>query len=115
MSGTLLLLGGLGAVSGGVALGARAVTGRASQRKVIDTRLDAIEQNYGPGVAKAQPQAESFTDRVLMPSLGRLGGLGHRLTPDGLVGKLHRSLALAGNPPLWPVERIMQVKGLGLL
>lgn len=114
MSQTMLLIGGLGGVYGGVALGARALR-RPSDRKLAQARLTAVEAAYGPGeTTKAAPE-ESFGDRVLKPLALRLGRIGHRLTPDGLVARMHKSLALAGNPPGWPVERLMQVKGIGLV
>ncbi|MFC6411109.1 type II secretion system F family protein [Planobispora longispora] len=49
------------------------------------------------------------------PAGGRFGTLARRLTPAGMVARMNRSLTYAGNPPKWPVERVMQAKGLGLL
>nr|BFE89157.1 hypothetical protein GCM10020093_117590 [Planobispora longispora] len=52
---------------------------------------------------------------MLRPLAGRFGTLARRLTPAGMVARMNRSLTYAGNPPKWPVERVMQAKGLGLL
>jgi tight adherence protein C len=42
----------------------------------------------------------------------RLGGIGRALTPTGTVARLRRQLDYAGNPPLWPAERIVQTRGV---
>ncbi|MGI5169996.1 type II secretion system F family protein [Spirillospora sp. CA-253888] len=106
----MVLLVGLAALYGGIALAVVVLAGR---RRISGGRIDALVRLYG---AEEPPEAaaEPFADRVLAPLLRRLGRVGRRLSPAGLVARLHRSLALAGNPPRWPVERVMQVKGVGL-
>ncbi|WP_051713259.1 type II secretion system F family protein [Spirillospora albida] len=107
----MLLLAGLAALYGGIALALLA--GRRS-RRVPERRLASLRHVYGPPEPAAEPEAEPFGDRVLAPLAARLGRIGRRLTPAGLIARLHRSLALAGNPPSWTVERVMQAKGAAL-
>ena len=47
-----------------------------------------------------------FSDRVLMPLLGRAQGLGRRLTPADANERIHEKLELAGNPPGWTADRV---------
>ncbi|GGK99764.1 type II secretion system protein [Planomonospora parontospora subsp. parontospora] len=112
--GALTLMAGFGALIGAVVLAWRALTAGRGGRRVAAARLAAVEDVYGAGAAPPEPAAEPFADRVLRPLAARFGELGRRLTPAGLVARLHRSLSYAGNPPKWPAERVMQAKGLGL-
>jgi tight adherence protein C len=56
----------------------------------------------------------SFGERVGRPLARRLGRLGRALTVGDAVARLQRLLDRAGNPPAWPVERIIAAKGIGL-
>jgi tight adherence protein C len=57
----------------------------------------------------------SFAVRVGQPLGRRLGKLGTALTVGGAVARLQRLLDRAGNPPAWPVERVVAAKGTGLV
>jgi tight adherence protein C len=57
----------------------------------------------------------SFGARVGQPLGRRLGKLGTALTVGGAVARLQRLLDRAGNPPAWPVERVVAAKGIGLV
>ncbi len=54
-------------------------------------------------------------DRLLLPVLNRSRRLGLAMSPKGTVERLSRMLDVAGNPPEWPVARILGAKGLGLI
>jgi tight adherence protein C len=54
-------------------------------------------------------------DRLLTPMTGALRRLAVRLSPSGTGERIGRSLDKAGNPAPWTVERVMGVKGLGLV
>ncbi|MFC4058828.1 type II secretion system F family protein [Planomonospora corallina] len=112
--GALLLMAAFGALIAAAALAWRALTAGRTGRRVAAARLAAVGNVYGAGAGPSGDGPAPFTDRVLRPLAARFGGLGRRLTPAGLVARLHRSLAYAGNPPKWPAERVMQAKGLGL-
>jgi tight adherence protein C len=63
----------------------------------------------------AGPSDGSFSERILAPLIVRLGGLGRALTPGGAIARLRRQLDYAGNPVAWPAERVVRVKGVGLV
>jgi tight adherence protein C len=63
----------------------------------------------------ADPSDGSFSERILAPLIVRLGGLGRALTPSGAIVRLRRQLDYAGNPVAWPAERVVRVKGVGLV
>src|SRR3954447_23535164 len=56
----------------------------------------------------------SFQNRVLVPLLDRLVGIGRRLTPSDYAERILHKLNVAGNPPGWTVERVMSLKALGI-
>src|SRR3954451_15566289 len=56
----------------------------------------------------------SFQNRVLVPLLDRLVGLGRRLTPSDYAERILQKLNVAGNPSGWTVERVMSLKVLGI-
>jgi tight adherence protein C len=56
-----------------------------------------------------------FSERVLIPLLGHLQGLGHRLTPEDSTDRIRAKLDRAGNPHGWTVERVLGGKVLGFI
>jgi tight adherence protein C len=73
--------------------------------------LTAIEKRYTSGVS---PAAEKSADPFgALP--GWLRALALRMSPAGFAGKLQHRLDLAGNPDRWNPDRILAVKGLGLV
>ncbi|HYN95685.1 MAG TPA: type II secretion system F family protein, partial [Pilimelia sp.] len=60
------------------------------------------------------PRDRPLRQRLGAPLANRLGGLGRALTPSAAVARLQRHLDDAGNPPAWPVERVVPLKGVGL-
>src|SRR4051794_12353943 len=56
----------------------------------------------------------TFSNRVLVPMLDRLVGIGRRLTPSDYAERIHHKLNVAGNPTGWTVERVMSLKALGI-
>ena len=110
MSSAVLLAGGLGALALAIALlGVAALPARAGQGRVTQS-LAAIEQRY------AYQSRETGGDGDLVAALpGWMRGLALRLSPSGIGGSLQPRLNLAGNPGRWTPDRILAVKGLGLL
>jgi tight adherence protein C len=74
----------------------------------ISQVMAAIEDRYIHHTGAA-PTAE------LLSAPGWLRTLALRLSPSGTAKALQRRLAIAGNPKRWNVDRILAVKGLGLL
>ena len=56
-----------------------------------------------------------FADRLAKPMLEATRGLAVRLSPSGTAARLVRLLDFAGNPAVWTVERMLALKGAGLL
>jgi tight adherence protein C len=57
----------------------------------------------------------SFGDRLVLPFLAAMKRIALRFSPSGTVDRLTRLLDLAGNPPALTIERLLGVKGGGLL
>jgi tight adherence protein C len=111
MSGTALLAGGLGSLGLAIALLVLATAPARSRQHGIAGALTAIEQRYGRHLPSAAPRpSDPF---AAVPSWVR--GLAVRLSPSGTASALQRRLDLAGNPARWTPDRILAVKGLGLL
>ncbi|HET8945168.1 MAG TPA: type II secretion system F family protein [Dehalococcoidia bacterium] len=75
--------------------------------------LELVNYRATPNtVAKNQLAAR---DRLLDPMLDLLRRMAVRLSPGGTGDRISRSLDKAGNPQAWSVERIMGLKGIGLV
>jgi tight adherence protein C len=110
MSPTMLLAFGLAAIGLSIALLAWVMLStRARQQAVARARSD-IETVYSAQVAQDPPAADRFA--VLSDQLRQLG---LRMSPPALRSTLQHRLDIAGNPPRWTADRILVLKGLGLL
>ena len=108
MSGTVLLAGGLAALGLAIALLVVAVVPAQSRERGIVQALAAIDQRYSQGSSAA-----TGDDEFLLP--GWLRSVAVRLSPAGSAAKMQHRLDLAGNPRRWTPDRILAVKGLGLI
>lgn len=108
MSGTVLLAGGLAALGLAIALLVVAVVPAQSRERGIVQALAAIDQRYSQGSSAA-----TGDDEFLLP--GWLRSVAVRLSPAGIAAKMQHRLDLAGNPRRWTPDRILAVKGLGLI
>ena len=111
MSGGVLLAGTLGSLGLAIAMVVLALRPARSGPRGVGGALAAIEQRYA---RHALPHAPEESDRLA--ALPRwIPGLAVRLSPSGISSTLQRRLDLAGNPARWTPDRILAVKGLGLL
>jgi len=108
VSGTVLLAGGLAALGLAIALLVVAVVPAQSRERGVAHALAAIDQRYSQSSSAATGEGD-----FLLP--GWLRSLALRLSPGGIAAKLQRRLDLAGNPGRWTPDRILAVKGLGLI
>ncbi len=110
MTPTLTLLVGLAALAGAVVVLVLAVAGGGSRPDVTRV-LDAVRRPQPTGYVadRDRPLAQR-----LAGALRQLGRVGSLLTPQGAVTRLQRHLDYAGNPPAWPVQRVVPLKGVGL-
>lgn len=86
-----------------------------TSRRQVSRSLQAIAAAGSGSGQLQQPPAQSFVDRVLVPSLGLFARLARRFSPSGVNARLARRLDLAGNPPGSSVERTLSYKGAGFL
>ena len=108
MSDTVLLAGGLAALGLAIALLVVAVVPARSREHGIAHALAAIDESYSQRSSAAAGDGD-----FLLPEW--LRSLALRLSPSGIAAKLQHRLDLAGNPGRWTPDRILAVKGLGLI
>lgn len=111
MGGTATLLVGLAGLAGAVVVGVLSLVGSGGARADIARSLASLERSRPGGYVA--PRDRSLRERLGGQFGARLTGLARALTPAAAVGRLQRHLDYAGNPPGWPVERIIPVKGIG--
>lgn len=110
MSGVVVLIGGVGVLGLAIALLVAALLPAGPGQHGVAQALTSIEGSY----AQAPAVADTGAGRPgLLP--GWTGALAARLSPAGAAGKLQHKLDLAGNPPRWTADRMLAVKGSGLL
>jgi tight adherence protein C len=111
MPSSMLLVGGLGALGLAIAALVVAVVPARSGGRGVSAALAAIEHSYGQQAsASLEKPSDPF---AALP--GWLRGLAIRLSPSGIGGTLQRRLDLAGNPARWTPDRLLGLKGLGLV
>ena len=109
MSGSILLIGGLAALVLAFAVMAAAVMPRREAQPSVDRALATIDERYTRDTAGASKQADPYQ----IPDWMRR--LAVRLSPDGVATVMQRRLDIAGNPKGWTSDRMLAVKGLGLV
>jgi tight adherence protein C len=72
--------------------------------------LTAIDAVYGAGRADGGDGA-----RPGVSASNRMSQLGRAATRDTSLARLRRWLDYAGNPPYWTVDRVFEIKGVGLI
>lgn len=111
MFGSVLLMGALGALGLAIAILVVTVMPTRPGEGGVAGALAAIERRYSQDAGEAVGQAaDTFT---ALP--GWLRALALRLSPSGTIAKLQHRLDLAGNPAHWNPDRMLAVKGLGLI
>src|SRR5450759_753393 len=113
MGAQLLLLVGAASIAAAgvmlflvVTLGAGTTTG-------VARGLEMIEESVSPqDVARSELTA---SDRLIIPFYTRMKRLALRFSPSGTSVRLARLLDLAGNPENLTLERLLGLKGAGLL
>jgi len=111
MSPAVLLTGGLTALGLAIVLLALVLLSARTRQDAVAHALSAIETGYSRHVPH-DDQADADPFATLSGPLRRLA---LRLSPAGPRGTLQRRLDLAGNPSRWTTDRILTLKGLGLL
>jgi tight adherence protein C len=68
-----------------------------------------------PTDVRKRELATPFYQRVLIPSLKGVGGVGKRFTPASVTERLSKELVFAGSPVGWDAERVLAMKVLGVV
>jgi tight adherence protein C len=106
-----VLFGSLGALAVAIVILAVAVMPARPGEGGVAGALASIEKRYASaGAAGAQKSADPL---AALP--GWLRALALRISPAGFAAKVQHRLDLAGNPDRWNPDRILAVKGFGLL
>ena len=106
---------GLAAIFLGLFVALATIGGLTSERRQVGRSLAAVDALRSAPASMVQAADPGFSERVLVPGMGRLTSIGRRLTPEGREAQLQRKLDLAGNPAGWDVDRIYALKFLGLV
>jgi tight adherence protein C len=109
MSGSILLIGGLASLVLALAVMAVALMPAREARPSVDRALATIDERYTRNATGAHGEADPFQ----IPDWMRR--LAERLSPAGVATVLQRRLDIAGNPRGWSSDRVLAVKGLGLV
>jgi tight adherence protein C len=108
VSGSALLYSGIGALVLAITAITLAFLPARSERPSVTRALATIEDQYtrdAPETGKSDP--------LKLPEW--LESLAVRLSPAGIASIMQRRLDVAGNPQGWTIDRMLAVKGLGLL
>jgi tight adherence protein C len=104
----LLLVAGLAAIFGALALAFALVT--------VRHRVTPVERGIATiGSAYAADASADRPDPSGSAVGGVAGGVARVLTPSGTTSWIQHQLEYAGNPPQWPVTRVNEVQGLAAL
>lgn len=94
-------------------LGLASFGGLAKESTGVNRSLSVIQAlTDAPEEMKAELDAP-FAERVLLPLLTRVQGVGRRLTPADASDRIRAKLDRAGNPPGWTTERVSAAKVVG--
>jgi tight adherence protein C len=115
MSGSMLLVLGLGAIFAAIALALATVGAITAERRAVGRSLAAVQAIQTAPVQMRNELDRPFGERVVTPFMQRMTDLGRRFTPTDQAARIRRRLDVAGNPPNWDVDRVLALKMLGLI
>ncbi|MGO8958780.1 MAG: type II secretion system F family protein [Streptosporangiaceae bacterium] len=107
MSSSVLLAVGVGAIALAIIAVAVSFMPKRAEQPSISRALATIEERYSRDPASAKK------DPFKLPAW--LERLAARLSPAGVATVMQRRLDIAGNPGGWTTDRMLAVKGLGLV
>ncbi len=112
MSGSVLLVAGLGALGLGIMLLMVGVFSAKRAPRGVAGSIASIERHYAQHVVAPANQGDADGSAQL-PSWARRLAL--RLSPAGVASSLQHRLDVAGNEPGWTPDRVLAFKGIGLV
>jgi tight adherence protein C len=112
---TLVLIGGLLAVFGGLAVAVLSVSVLSTERTGATRSLAAISAiSVLPSGAREELEPP-FRTRVLVPMRQRAERFARRFTPSDRLDRLQRKMELAGMPAQWTIDRVLATKTLAVI
>jgi tight adherence protein C len=94
-----------------------AIDQRASEKgravRMLETQVAG--SSSVPVDLRQQNLARGFSQRVVVPIVGRAGKMARRITPLDTRDRIARKLRLAGNPKGWDAERVLAFKVIGAI
>ncbi len=115
MPATVMLMLGVAAVFIGLLI-ALIAAGALRSEPAGQARSLTVLEAYSSAPASMRAELEpDFSERILNPLMGRLTGLGRRLTPADNSERLRAKLDAAGNPPGMTTDRLTAFKGGGFV
>jgi tight adherence protein C len=106
IAGAVMIFVAVLVVIGTLVIGASEPQGVARSLAIIEQQITHSE------VGKDELPAR---DRLVTPVLDRFRRIGLVFSPRGTSDRLARMLNVAGNPPDWPVERVLGAKGVSMI
>ena len=110
---TVILVAGMLGIFLAVFVSLVAVGAFNNEARGVSKSLAVVEAFSAAPQAMQQELDPSFKDRVVLPSLERLVGLGRKFTPADYGDRVRRKLEVAGNPAGWTVDRLTAMKVVG--
>ena len=110
----MLIVLGAGSMGLAIALLVVGVLWKTAEPRGVAGALASIEQHYGHR-APSRSAARRPASGKPMELPGWARALALRLSPSNVAVSMQRRLDLAGNPAAWSADRILALKGLGLL
>jgi tight adherence protein C len=110
MPGSAFLIGGLGAIVLAIVAATVALMPERQSEPSVSRALTAIDRSY---TREAAARAGQGGDPFKLPDW--LQRLSERLSPAGVATTMQRRLDVAGNPSGWTPDRMLAIKGLGLI
>jgi tight adherence protein C len=104
----VVLVGAVVAFFAGVAIVVANLAGASFGRAGISRSLHSIDTVYG-----ATSDDDGMRGNTILGN--RIAKLGRAATPRMALSGIRRRLDYAGNPPFWTVDRVFEIKGLGLI
>ena len=81
--------------------------------RLLETQVSGSSSS--PVDLRQQDLAQSFSQRIVVPIVGRAGSMARRITPLDTRERIAKKLRLAGNPKGWDAERILAFKVIGAI
>lgn len=116
MTSTMYLVLGAGLVFAAFTLALSLIGVASVERRGVARSIGAIQAlDAAPAVLREAELERPFAERVIGPLGDRFVSFGRKISRADTAKKLQYRLDVAGNPPAWPVSRLIGLKVVGLV